>query len=241
MNDGTGHFKSKKCGNQIGQTATLGDYDGDGDLDLFVGKEHLKAIRQFNVMKYAGNASRGFVGVFENDGKGNFTRKMAKAFDTATDKNGFYFLSPIHNISYDWDNDGDIDILSNEMTMAYASQGIVMYENDGNGKRFNTSVVEHLGFNKDDTGPATKRDWPEGENSKWNANFGLRMIAQDYNQDGLMDFSIEGGAGSKRTSGSGVYINKGNMTFEYIAKNYPHWHSPINPKWASMNIRVIEP
>jgi len=241
MNDGTGHFKSKKCGNQIGQTATLGDYDGDGDLDLFVGKEHLKAIRQFNVMKYAGNASRGFVGVFENDGKGNFTRKMAKAFDTATDKNGFYFLSPIHNISYDWDNDGDIDILSNEMTMAYASQGIVMYENDGNGKRFNTSVVEHLGFNKDDTGPATIRDWPESENTKWNAGFGLRMIAQDYNQDGLMDFSIEGSAGGKRTSGSGVYINNGNMNFEYIAKNYPHWHSPINPKWNSMNIRVIEP
>ena len=46
------------------------------------------------------------------------------------------------------------------------------------------------------------------------------MIAQDYNQDGFMDFSIEGGAGSKRTSGSGVYINKGNMKFEYIAKNY---------------------
>jgi hypothetical protein len=103
------------------------------------------------------------------------------------------------------------------MTMAYASQGIVMYENDGNGKRFNTSVVDHLGFNKDDTGPATMRDWPESENTKWNANFGLRMIAQDYNQDGLMDFSIEGGAGSKRTSGSGVYINNGNMNFEYIA------------------------
>ena len=65
---------------------------------------------------------------------------------------------------------------------AYASQGIVMYANDGTGKRFNTSVVDHLGFNKDDTGPATMRDWPEGENSKWNAGFGLRMIAQDYNQ-----------------------------------------------------------
>ena len=85
------------------------------------------------------------------------------------------------------------------------------------------------------------KDWPESENTKWNAGFGLRMIAQDYNQDGLMDFSIEGSAGGKRTSGSGVYINKGNMNFEYIAKNYPHWHSPINPKWASMNIRVIEP
>jgi hypothetical protein len=240
MNDGTGHFKSKKCGNQIGQSATLGDYDGDGDLDLFVGKEHLKAIRQFNAMKYAGNASRGFVGVFKNDGKGNFS-KLSKAFDAAKDKNGFYFLSPVHQISYDWDNDGDIDIISNEFTMAYASQGILMYSNDGTGKRFNTSVVDHLGFNKDDTGPATMRDWPEGENSKWNAGFGLRMIAQDYNQDGLMDFSIEGGAGGKRTSGSGVYINKGNMKFEYIAKNYPHWHSPINPKWNSMNIRVIEP
>ena len=58
------------------------------------------------------------------------------------------------------------------------------------GKRFNTSVVEHLGFNKDDTGPATKKDWPETENSKWNANFGLRMMAQDYNQgwlDGLLN------------------------------------------------------
>ena len=42
---------------------------------------------------------------------------------------------------YDWDNDGDIDILSNEVTIAYASQGIVMYENDGTGKRFSTSVV----------------------------------------------------------------------------------------------------
>ena len=86
----------------------------------------MKAIKQFNVMKYAGNASRGFVGVFKNDGKGNFTRKLSKAFDAATDKNGFYFLSPIHQISFDWDNDGDIDILSNEVTIAYASQGIVM-------------------------------------------------------------------------------------------------------------------
>ena len=242
MNDGTGQFKSKKCGNQIGQSVALGDFDGDGDLDLYVGKEHLKAIKQFNVMKYAGNASRGFVGVFKNDGKGKFTRKLSKAFTAATDKNGFYFLSPIHQISYDWDNDGDIDILSNEVTIAYASQGVVMYDNDGTGKRFNTSVVEHLGFNDDDTGPATKKEFPlDNEISKWNANFALRMMAQDYNKDGLMDFSLEGSAGGKRTSGSGVFINKGNMKFEYVPKNYPEWHSPINPDWAKLNIRLIEP
>ncbi|MDA9062266.1 peptidoglycan-binding protein, partial [Planktomarina temperata] len=205
MNDGAGQFKSKKCGNQIGQSLALGDYDGDGDLDLYIGKEHLKAIKQFNVMKYAGNESRGFVGVFKNDGKGNFTRKLSKAFDAATDKNGFYFLSPIHQISFDWDNDGDIDILSNEVTIAYASQGIVMYENDGSGKRFSTSVVQHNGFNKDDTGPATKKEFPlDNEISKWNANFALRMMAQDYNKDGLMDFSLEGSAGGMRTSGYGV-------------------------------------
>jgi hypothetical protein len=242
MNDGTGQFKSKKCGNQIGQSVALGDYDGDGDLDLYVGKEHLKAIKQFNVMKYAGNASRGFVGVFKNDGKGKFTRKLSKAFDTATDKNGFYFLNPIHQISYDWDNDGDIDILSNEVTIAYASQGIVMYENDGTGKRFSTSVVEHLGANKDDTGPATKKEFPlDNEISKWNANFANRMMAQDYNKDGLMDFSLEGSAGGKRTSGSGVFINKGDMKFEYVPKNYPEWHSPEYPVWTKLDIRLIEP
>lgn len=242
MNDGTGQFKSKKCGNQIGQSLALGDYDGDGDLDLYIGKEHLKAIKQFNVMKYAGNESRGFVGVFKNDGKGNFTRKLSKAFDAATDKNGFYFLSPIHQISFDWDNDGDIDILSNEVTIAYASQGIVMYENDGYGKSFSTSVVQHNGFNKDDTGPATKKEFPlDNENSKWNANFALRMMAQDYNKNGLMDFSLEGSAGGMRTSGSGVFINKGNMKFEYVPKNYPEWHSPENPEWIKLKIRLIEP
>ena len=242
MNDGAGQFKSKKCGNQIGQSLALGDYDGDGDLDLYIGKEHLKAIKQFNVMKYAGNESRGFVGVFKNDGKGNFTRKLSKAFDAATDKNGFYFLSPIHQISFDWDNDGDIDILSNEVTIAYASQGIVMYENDGSGKSFSTSVVQHNGFNKDDTGPATKKEFPlDNEISKWNANFALRMMAQDYNKDGLMDFSLEGSAGGMRTSGYGVFINKGNMKFEYVPKNYPEWHSPINPDWVKLKIRLIEP
>ncbi|MDA9235660.1 peptidoglycan-binding protein [bacterium] len=242
MNDGAGQFKSKKCGNQIGQSLALGDYDGDGDLDLYIGKEHLKAIKQFNVMKYAGNESRGFVGVFKNDGKGNFTRKLSKAFDAATDKNGFYFLSPIHQISFDWDNDGDIDILSNEVTIAYASQGIVMYENDGSGKRFSTSVVQHNGFNKDDTGPATKKEFPlDNEISKWNANFALRMMAQDYNKDGLMDFSLEGSAGGMRTSGYGVFINKGNMKFEYVPKNYPEWHSPVNPNWIRLKIRLIEP
>ena len=242
MNDGAGQFKSKKCGNQIGQSLALGDYDGDGDLDLYIGKEHLKAIKQFNVMKYAGNENRGFVGVFKNDGKGNFTRKLSKAFDAATDKNGFYFLSPIHQISFDWDNDGDIDILSNEVTIAYASQGIVMYENDGSGKRFSTSVVQHNGFNKDDTGPATKKEFPlDNEISKWNANFALRMMAQDYNKDGLMDFSLEGSAGGMRTSGSGVFINKGNMKFEYVPKNYPEWHSPENPEWIKLKIRLIEP
>ena len=73
--------------------------------------------------------------------KGSFTENFQRRLTAATDKNGFYFLNPIHNISYDWDNDGDIDILSNEVTIAYASQGIVMYENDGTGKRFSTSVV----------------------------------------------------------------------------------------------------
>ena len=241
MNDGTGQFKSKKCGSQIGQTLALGDYDGDGDLDIFVGKEHLKAIKQFNVMKYAGNASRGFVGVFKNDGKGKFS-KLSNAFTAATDKNGFYFLNPIHNISYDWDNDGDIDILSNEVTIAYSSQGIVMYENDGTGKRFSTSVLQHNGFNKDDTGPATKKEFPlDNEISKWNANFALRMMAQDYNKDGLMDFSLEGSAGGMRTSGYGVFINKGNMKFEYVPKNYPEWHSPVNPNWIRLKIRLIDP
>ena len=42
-------------------------------------------------------------------------------------------------------------------------------------------------------------------------------------------------------NGSGVFINNGNMKFEYVPKNYPEWHSPENPEWIKLKIRLIEP
>ena len=223
INDGNGVFTTKVCGNQRAVSVSLGDFDGDGDLDLFTSSWHLSAIKQMGRGRYnqVGNDNRAFVGVYRNDGNGNFKRHLSNRFDATKDKNGFYLDHGIHQISYDWDNDGDIDILSNEVTYLYASQAIVMYENDGTGKRFSSSVAAHIGANEDDTGPKSFDEWADTETSRWNV-FGLRLMAQDYNGDGLMDFSIEGSPGFKKATGD-VFINMGNMNFEHVEKGTQPW------------------
>ncbi len=110
------------------QTAAWADYDLDGDLDVFVGNESGKGIR--NVQGTDPDATAPCQ-LFRNDGDGTFTDVAAAA--------------GVQNLRYtkgavwgDYDNDGDPDL--------YASNGghkNRLYRNDGDGTF--TDVAEELG------------------------------------------------------------------------------------------------
>lgn len=88
---------------QYGAGLMLADLDGDGDLDAVIA-----------------NGSGGNIGLFENDGTGNFTnRSIGSGFTNISVASGM--------AAADYDNDGDIDIF---ISGRYTNSRL--YRNDGN-------------------------------------------------------------------------------------------------------------
>ncbi|MCH2118341.1 MAG: FG-GAP-like repeat-containing protein, partial [Pirellulales bacterium] len=76
-------------------TPTLGDYDNDGDLDLFV----------TTVYEVASYGTPNFPRLYRNDGNWNFT--------DVTASEGLGGISPTYQAAFaDYDNDGDLDLVS---------------------------------------------------------------------------------------------------------------------------------
>ncbi len=111
------------------QTAAWGDFDGDGDLDLYVGNESRRELPKQSGMTDGDFPSQ----LFRNDG-GKFTDVAREAGVT----NDRYAKSVAVG---DYDDDGDLDIYVSNVGKNR------LYRNDG-GMRF-TDVAESLGV----TGP----------------------------------------------------------------------------------------
>ncbi len=112
INDGTGHFTEESMARgltSLGINAypiAVGDFDSDGDLDLFVGDD----TRFGTVSNH----------LYENDGTGHFTDVAASAGLVLS------MNTPRAAVFFDHDADGDLDLL-------YASEfnPPAMYRNDG--------------------------------------------------------------------------------------------------------------
>lgn len=130
LNDGKGNFiKSPQIlpGAQVFESAscvTAADYDGDGDLDLFVGVR----LKPF----LYGYPCKGYI--LRNDGKGNFTdvtetaAPELKAAGMMTDAKWF-----------DYDHDGKPDLV-----VAGEYMPLRIYHNEGGGKLKETTVAAGL-------------------------------------------------------------------------------------------------
>lgn len=172
-NNGDGSFTKITEGTPVtdlgySEAATWGDYDNDGDLDLFV----TNSARDLRNALYA------------NDGNGSFTRIMEGPL--ATD------VLPSRSAHFvDYDNDGDLDLF---VTNEY-NQANHFYQN-------RLTESGHATFAKQTTGPLVE-DTLNSNSASWG----------DYDNDGDLDVFI---ANAGADEANALYINNGNGTFEAV-------------------------
>jgi enediyne biosynthesis protein E4 len=178
LNDGKGHFTpvaSSGLGNLYGAgNALFADFNGDGNLDLFIGMGHTN---------YASPDL-----LFFGNGDGTFVNKSTQLQGNASrSSNG--------SVACDYDNDGDLDIFVSVYGVSTELGHNKLFENDGKGNF--TEVAVPRGFAALPTGnywlastgngtaqePGKTPDTYVGSNG-----FGLQCI--DVNNDGLLDIWV---------------------------------------------------
>jgi len=202
-------------------SSTFGDYDNDGDLDIY----------------FINTSPNTF---YENNGDGTFT-------DT-TDKAGLGYASQcINSTSGDYDNDGDLDIYIVPGVGNYTPTAL--YRNNGNGTF--TDVAEEAGVSEERTGRGVAffdydndgdldiytvgaftsqnrlyRNNGDGTFIDVAQEAGVflgdseKVAVGDYDNDGYVDILVMSWGGS-----SSLYHNNGDGTFTDVAKEAGVWRA----------------
>jgi hypothetical protein len=215
LNDGRGNLTVKWCADQFAFSVTTGDYDGDGKVDLMAsGGWHQNPAYAHSNTKIHQQTP-----ILFGDGKGEFGKKKKwKYLEPSYDIYGsnFLFTSVIGPVSWDFDNDGDVDIAGSSIGPLYVGGTHTIWENDGTG---NFTVADQVPFI-----PSPKRFKSikafqkeiQMETNQYNAYCG-RSVLIDLNSDGLMDVFCD--APPQSSHNGWFFLNKGNLKFEKIS---PH-------------------
>ncbi len=225
QNNGNGTFTKITSGdivNDIGwaQGSSWGDYDNDGNLDLFVAN--------------AGNVNNF---LYKNDGDGTFTRNLTVPF--VTDGGDSY-----GGLWGDYDNDGDLDIYINN----YNNQNNRYYENNGDGtftqvtsgsfvndggQTFTSNiadydndgdldifVVNNFGQNNalyQNNGDATFNKITTGD-VVGDGGYSIGASWGDYDNDGYLDLFVTNSNNGTGNENNVLYHNNGDGSFSKITE-----------------------
>ena len=242
VNQGDGHMRVRRCGNQWGKTAELGDIDNDGDLDIVWGSETFVSVKYWNRWNripgcFGKSRCNGtFNGILLNDGTGNFYERGSSFPDEVKNSSGHAYYSVPAIAIADLDGDGDLDVVRTHVGQVYAGAGMTIEENIGNGK-FKTVLYSEFCPT-----PKTKEEWPRQEGSFWNCwvsdfKFG------DFNKDGLIDIYLDGhdANNSNVVKDGSIYMSNGKFSYDILLptdKDYPLLEIKIK-KWSKVDAKVI--
>ena len=178
LNDGSGHFTVRANsglegvpGNATAANAVFADFDGDAVLDLFVGNGHTRFLSGDKL--YLGK------------GDGSFTDVSTRLLGgKASPTNG--------STGCDFDNDGDVDILTSVYGVSSDGAQNFLMQNDGSANFNNVAAEKGYAsmatgnYYLSSTGKGTEAEPGAGEGTYIGSNaFGL--ACEDVNNDGLLD------------------------------------------------------
>jgi hypothetical protein len=178
-NDGDGTFTNGTFAagvgtDENGMGSTLGDYDGDGDLDWFV-----TSIFDIDQTCETLSCNWGYTGnrLYNNQGG----RMFVDATDAAGVREGFWGWGTAF---FDYDNDGDLDLVMTNGVLfpggaqddAFNADPMRLWNNDGSGSMTEVSAAEGI----TDTGS------------------GKGLLVFDYDDDGDLDLLVINNASQPR-------------------------------------------
>ena len=211
-NDGKGNFKAKVCINKVSFTVTVGDFNNDGNLDIVGGNSHYNAkYRKYSQQSFIKETKNShYIALWYGNGKGKFKRVNKLE---APKVGNFIFSEPTEMTAFDFDNDGDLDIVSSHVGMYYSGSAWVAYENV-NGQLQLSDVNITLEPLEEWQDPKQWGKMVKTETTQWNT-YCNKSVLIDVNSDGLMDTLCSNVVQDTRMANH-FLINKGNMQFDFV-------------------------
>ena len=157
------------------------------------------------------------------DSSGYFGKKKITSMEPANDiyGSGFLLTDVVGPVSWDFDNDGDVDIAGSNIGPLYVGATTTIWANDGRG---NFTVADQTPLVPSPDFVKTREGFQKNIKMETNAynSFCTRNVLIDVNNDGFMDIMCQGSP--QDVHGGWFFVNNGKLEFNKVSP-YKAWEN----------------